>query len=69
MREVSQFNIVLDIGKTNVKLYLLHDNNSVVRIFKTKQKIKFYKKKIKLLDAHQIIDWLLKIRLIAAAKG
>ena len=41
MREVSQFNIVLDIGKTNVKLYLLHDNNSVVRIFKTKQKV-FY---------------------------
>ena len=60
MRELSQFNIVLDIGKTNVKLYLLNNNNSVVRIFKTKQKIKFYKKKIKLLDANQLVDWLLK---------
>ena len=47
MQKETQFNVVLDIGKTNVKLYLIHKNNSVVKIFKTKQKVHFYKRKIK----------------------
>ena len=60
MQKETHFNVVLDIGKTNVKLYLLHKNNSVVKIFKTKQKVHFYKRKIKLLDAPQLIVWLSK---------
>ena len=60
MQNETQFNVVLDIGKTNVKLYLLQNNNSVVKIFNTKQKSKFYKRKVKLLDAQELISWLLK---------
>ena len=35
----NKLNVVLDIGKTNVKLIFLKNNNIIVKEYKTKQEI------------------------------
>ena len=50
-------NIFLDIGKTNVKLYLLNKENIILE-FKTKQSIKKFDKNINTLDSTKLIKWL-----------
>lgn len=58
MGERKSLNIVLDIGKTNVKL-IFFNNNKVVKAFNTKQKIS-QKHGIRVLNASSIYDWSLK---------
>ena len=55
-----KINIILDIGKTNVKLVLINQQGKVVKELKTKQKLKKFKNKITYLDSIKIIDWLIK---------
>ena len=55
MGERKSLNIVLDIGKTNVKL-IFFNNNKVVKAFNTKQKIS-QKHGIRVLNASSIYDW------------
>ena len=40
-----KLNIVLDIGKTNVKLVFLDEKGQFFKEIKTKQTLKFYKKR------------------------
>ena len=40
-----KLNIVLDIGKTNVKLIFLDEKGQFFKEIKTKQTLKFYKKR------------------------
>ena len=54
-----KLNIVLDIGKTNVKLIFLDEKGQFFKEIKTKQTIKFYKNKISYLNSEKIINWLL----------
>jgi len=54
-----KLNIVLDIGKTNVKLVFLDHKGQFFKEIKTKQTLKFYKKKISYLNSEKIINWLL----------
>ena len=54
-----KLNIVLDIGKTNVKLIFLDEKGQFFKEIKTKQTLKFYKKKISYLNSEKIINWLL----------
>ena len=54
-----KLNIVLDIGKTNVKLVFLDEKGQFFKEIKTKQTLKFYKKKISYLNSEKIIKWLL----------
>ena len=54
-----KLNIVLDIGKTNVKLVFLDQKGHFFKEIKTKQTLKFYKKKISYLNSEKIINWLL----------
>jgi len=54
-----KLNVVLDIGKTNVKLIFLK-NDKVVKEYKTKQKNEKFKNSIKTLKSRKIIDWLIK---------
>ena len=54
-----KLNVVLDIGKTNVKLiFLKHDK--IVKEYKTKQQNGSYKNSIKILKSDQIVIWLIK---------
>tara|TARA_B100000902_G_scaffold95886_1_gene98607 strand:+ start:2735 stop:4102 length:1368 start_codon:yes stop_codon:yes gene_type:complete len=54
-----KINIVLDIGKTNVKLLFLR-NKKVIKEYKTKQTIKYYRNIIRTLEADKVVDWLIK---------
>ena len=54
-----KINIVLDIGKTNVKLVFLDEKGQFFKEIKTKQTLKFYKNKISYLNSEKIINWLL----------
>ena len=49
-----KLNIVLDIGKTNVKLIFLDEKGQFFKEIKTKQTLKFYKKKISYLNSEKI---------------
>ena len=51
------YNIFLDIGKTNVKLYLLKNKNIVLEL-KTKQFIKKFDNNINTLNSTKLIKWL-----------
>ena len=55
----NKLNVVLDIGKTNVKLIFLK-NNKKVKEYKTKQQNGSYKNSIKTLKSDQIVIWLLE---------
>ena len=55
-----KLNIVLDIGKTNVKLTFVDSiNNKTIKFFKTKQK-NIYRHGIKILNANSIFEWAIK---------
>ena len=55
-----KLNIVLDIGKTNVKLTFVDSiNNKTIKFFKTKQK-NIYRHGIKILKSNSIFEWALK---------
>ena len=55
-----KLNIVLDIGKTNVKLTFVDSfNNKTIKFFKTKQK-NIYRHGIKILNSNSIFEWALK---------
>ena len=55
-----KLNIVLDIGKTNVKLTFVDSfNNKTIKFFKTKQK-NIYRHGIKILNSNSIFKWALK---------
>ena len=55
-----KLNIVLDIGKTNVKLTFVNSiNNKTIKFFKTKQK-NIYRHGIKILNSNSIFEWALK---------
>ena len=55
-----KLNIVLDIGKTNVKLTFVDSfNNKTIKFFKTKQK-NIYRYGIKILNSNSIFEWALK---------
>jgi len=56
----NKLNVVLDIGKTNVKLIFLKKNNNIVKEYKTKQGIGYYKNTIKILKSEKIIKWLIE---------
>ncbi len=56
----NKLNIVLDIGKTNVKLTFVNSlNNKTIKFFKTKQK-NIYRHGIKILNSNSIFEWALK---------
>ncbi len=60
MVSVKKLNIVLDIGKTNVKLTFVDStNNKTIKFFKTKQK-NIYRHGIKILNSNSIFEWALK---------
>ena len=60
MVSVKKLNIVLDIGKTNVKLtFVDSSNNKTIKFFKTKQK-NIYRHGIKILNSNSIFEWALK---------
>jgi len=65
----NKLNVVLDIGKTNVKLIFLNKNNNIVKEYKTKQEIGYYKKTIKTLKVEKIINWLIKSLKIESKKN
>ena len=52
-----KLNIVLDIGKTNVKLVFLDHKGQFFKEIKTKQTLKFYKKKISYLNSEKIKNY------------
>ena len=55
-----KLNIVLDIGKTNVKLTFVDSiNNKTIKFFTTKQK-NIYRHGIKILNSNSIFEWALK---------
>ena len=55
-----KLNIVLDIGKTNVKLTFIDSiNNKTIKFFTTKQK-NIYRHGIKILNSNSIFEWALK---------
>ena len=55
-----KLNIVLDIGKTNVKLTFVDSiNNKTIKFFTTKQK-NTYRHGIKILNSNSIFEWALK---------
>ena len=55
-----KLNIVLDIGKTNVKLTFVDSiNNKTTKFFTTKQK-NIYRHGIKILNSNSIFEWALK---------
>ncbi|MDC3097243.1 hypothetical protein OA497_02780 [Alphaproteobacteria bacterium] len=55
-----KLNIVLDIGKTNVKLTFVDSiNNKTIKFFSTKQK-NIYRHGIKILNSNSIFEWALK---------
>ena len=55
-----KLNIVLDIGKTNVKLTFVDSfNNKTIKFFKTKQK-NIYRHGIKILNSNSIFEWAIK---------
>ena len=55
-----KLNIVLDIGKTNVKLTFVDSSNyKTIKFFKTKQK-NIYRHGIKILNSNSIFEWALK---------
>ena len=54
-----KLNVVLDIGKTNVKLIFLK-NDKIVKEYKTKQQKGIYKKSIKTLKSGKIVIWLIE---------
>ena len=55
-----KLNIVLDIGKTNVKLtFVDNSNNKTIKFFRTKQK-NIYRHGIKILNSNSIFEWALK---------
>ncbi len=55
-----KLNIILDIGKTNVKLTFVNSiNNKTIKFFKTKQK-NIYRHGIKILNSNSIFEWALK---------
>ena len=55
-----KLNIVLDIGKTNVKLtFVDSSNNKTIKFFKTKQK-NIYRHGIKILNSNSIFEWAIK---------
>ena len=55
-----KLNIVLDIGKTNVKLTFVDSiNNKTIKFFSTKQK-NTYRHGIKILNSHYIFQLALK---------
>ena len=55
-----KLNVVLDIGKTNVKLTFVDSiNNKTIKFFKTKQK-NIYRHGIKILNSNSIFEWALK---------
>ena len=55
----NKLNVVLDIGKTNVKLIFLK-NKKIVKEYKTKQQNSYFKNSIKNLEANKIVNWLIK---------
>lgn len=55
----NKLNVVLDIGKTNVKLIFLK-NKKIVKEYKTKQQNSYFKNSIKTLEANKIVNWLIK---------
>ena len=55
----NKLNVVLDIGKTNVKLIFLK-NDKIIKEYKTKQQNGNYKKLIKTLKSGQLIIWLIE---------
>ena len=59
MSDNKKLNIVLDIGKTNVKLLFFNVNNKVVKSFNTKQQSS-QKYGIKVLNSSSIYDWALQ---------
>ena len=65
----NKLNVVLDIGKTNVKLIFLKNNNIIVKEYKTKQEIGYYKKTIRTLKVKKIINWLIKSLKIESKKN
>lgn len=54
-----KLNVVLDIGKTNVKLIFLK-GEKIIKEYKTKQKNSKFKNTIKVLSAEHIINWLIQ---------
>ena len=55
-----KLNIVLDIGKTNVKLTFVNSiNNKTIKFYTTKQK-NIYRHGIKILNSNSIFEWALK---------
>jgi len=60
MVSTKKLNIVLDIGKTNVKLTFVDSiNNKTIKFFKTKQE-NIIRHGIKILNSNSIYDWALK---------
>jgi sugar (pentulose or hexulose) kinase len=59
MSDNKKLNIVLDIGKTNVKLLFFNVNNKVVKSFNTKQQSS-HKYGVKVLNSSSIYDWALQ---------
>ena len=60
MMSSKKLNIVLDIGKTNVKLTFVDSiNNKTIKFFTTKQK-NIYRHGIKILNSNSIFEWALK---------
>ena len=55
----NKLNVVLDIGKTNVKLIFLK-NDKIVKEYKTKQQNGSYRNSIKTLKSAKIIIWLIE---------
>lgn len=55
----NKLNVVLDIGKTNVKLIFLK-NDKIVKEYKTKQQNGIYKNSIKTLKSGKIVIWLIE---------
>ena len=54
-----QINIILDIGKTNVKLVLISQQGKIIKEIRTRQTLKKFKNKITYLNSQKIINWLL----------
>ena len=54
-----QINIILDIGKTNVKLVLISQQGKIIKEIRTRQTLKKYKNKIIYLNSQKIFDWLI----------
>ena len=54
-----KLNIVLDIGKTNIKLIFFDQNNKVVKSFNSKQR-STKKHGIKVLNSSSVYEWTLQ---------